>query len=520
MKKERFFRLLGELDDRILEQYRQMDVTLSHKALRKKRALRALIIAACLALLIGACVPVGMMIAQLGNRPTDPPPTINVQSLAELETMREMVECEDEQELQKYLSSIPGGGAQSRQDLIDFLHLVDNTPYVRLIDGEMTGLSYNKTDARISVSVEAENGESVSVVYELGMSNAKENMQDAAKEMGEKNLLSAPLSTEDGRLTLYIETRESSANGDVIRWQGVLDGIAVYIVYWVADADAVDTATLLETLKIREYISPVFPKFAMANTKFGSFVERPRYQIYATADSPGGNFGDVDSEWMYEEYSDPNAEQTIIIEHQGVAYELEYQHTMPARYSRQAYHIYRFEYSMTAWLDAKTGAIMSLDLPIKPDELGEALPAEELEQAACDLFATLVTDPEAYRIEVKYFESGGASVSFVRYVGDLPSCDMATIFVMRDGQIESYMLNYLGAMRNAKPVSDSVIKSVSATLENMVSGYEKGNYEIDGYVLTPDGILALDCNVDITYTDSDGRKWGDGAWMLFMLTEP
>ena len=59
MKKERFFRLLGELDDRILEQYRQMDATLSHKALRKKRAMRVLIIAACFALLIGACVRAG-----------------------------------------------------------------------------------------------------------------------------------------------------------------------------------------------------------------------------------------------------------------------------------------------------------------------------------------------------------------------------------------------------------------------------------------------------------------------------
>lgn len=67
MKKERFFRLLGELDDRILEQYRQMDATLSHKALRKKRALRVLIIAACLALLIGACVPVGMLAHPAGR---------------------------------------------------------------------------------------------------------------------------------------------------------------------------------------------------------------------------------------------------------------------------------------------------------------------------------------------------------------------------------------------------------------------------------------------------------------------
>ena len=67
MKKQRFFRLLGDLDDQILEQYRQMDVELSHKALGRKRALRALIIAACLALLIGACVPVGMLAHPAGR---------------------------------------------------------------------------------------------------------------------------------------------------------------------------------------------------------------------------------------------------------------------------------------------------------------------------------------------------------------------------------------------------------------------------------------------------------------------
>ncbi len=61
MKKEQFFSLIGELDDRFLERYRKMDLQLSHKAMRKKRALRVLIIAACLVLVIGACVPVGML---------------------------------------------------------------------------------------------------------------------------------------------------------------------------------------------------------------------------------------------------------------------------------------------------------------------------------------------------------------------------------------------------------------------------------------------------------------------------
>ena len=518
MKKEQFFRLLGDLDDVILDKYRQMDAQLSRKAHQKKRTLRILAVAACLVLLIGVCVPVGMMIAQLGNDPSVPLPSITLQSLAELETMREMIACEDEQVLNDYLHSITGGGAYSRQDLIDFLNLIDNTPYARFIDGEITSLTYNKTDERFTVTVDAENGESVYVSYELGMSDVEKNMNKAARKLGKENLLSVPLT--NGHLTLYTETREPrSDGGDVIRWQGVLDGIAVYIVYWVTDADTVDTAALLESLEIMESIVSQFPQYAWSNTKFGAFVDRPRYEIYATADAPGNSFGHVDSEWMSEEYSDPNAKQTITVTHQGMEFELEYQHSRPARYTRQAYHVYESERT-EAWLDAETGSVMFLNLAIKRDEIGEALTQDELVQVANDFFATLVKDPEAYSTEVNYYESsGGASVKFVRYVGDLPSCDSATISVSSDGQINYYILNYLGAMRNAQPIPDSTRDYVIAVLENMIQGFEKGSYELDQYALTLDGCFALDCNVDVSYTDSNGMQWGDGAWMLFTLTE-
>ena len=269
MKKEQFFRLLGELDDRFLEKYRQIDLRLSHKAYRKKRTLRILAVAACLALLIGVCVPVGMMIAQLGKGPSDPLPSITLQSLAELDTLREMIECEDEQVLNDYLHSITGGGAQSRQDLIDFLNLVDNTPYARFIDGTVTSLTYNEADERFTVTVDAENGESVYVSYELGMSNVEKNMNKAARKLGKENLLSVPLT--NGHLTLYTETREPrSDGGDVIRWQGILDGIAVYIVYWVADADAVNTATLLASLEVADSITA-----DLENTDGSETTERP-----------------------------------------------------------------------------------------------------------------------------------------------------------------------------------------------------------------------------------------------------
>jgi hypothetical protein len=419
---------------------------------------------------------------------------------------------------------LEGHGVQSKQDLIDFVALADGTPYPKWVDGEIVSLDYESetkaSPASISITVETVNGDKVLYTYYLLIEDAAAYLAEAKQSIGERNLLTEPLSTADGRLTLHTETREYNADSEVqIMWWGEIDGNVISLAYFVSDGSAVDTAALLESLEIMESIVPQFPKYAWANTKFGAFVDRPRYEIYATADAPGNSFGHVDPEWMFEEYSDQNAKQTITVTHQGKEYELEYQHSMPAIYTRQAYHVYESE-STEAWLDAETGSVMYLSLPIKRDELGEALTQDELVQVANDFFATLVKDPEAYSAEVNYYESsGGASVKFVRYVGDLPSCDSATVFVMSDGQIDYYVLNYLGAMRNAQPIPDSTRDHVIAVLENMIKGFEKGSYELGQYALTLDGCLALDCNVDVRYTDSDGMQWGDGAWMLFTLTE-
>ena len=516
MKKEQFFRLLGDLDDGILEQYRQMDAQLSQKMLRKKRAMRAIIIAACLALLIGACVPVGMMIAQLGNGPSDPLPTIHVQSLEELETMREMVECEDEQILNAYLHSITGGGARSRQDLIDFLKLVDSMPYARFIDGEITSLTYNETDEWLSVSVEANNGKSVYCNYQLGVSDVEKQMAKAMRKLGRQNLLSAPLSTGDGRLTLYTETREPSANGDVIRWQGVLDGIAVLIVYRVDDADTVDTAALLESIEIVASVVPQFPEYAWSDTEFGAFVqETPAMLVYSFADIPGSAFsGQISVDVFANRYQDSSAPATITFEHQGEEYVLSYDYseTMAWR-SIQAMHVYRSQEKrgMEVAIDQKTGECIefSAGVPVYSDE--EALPNDRLEEIAYAFLAEKVRDPKEYRLIKTNEISGEVSFTFSRYVGDYPSADGITLSLNMQGEIQSYYLRFLGAMRNADEIPDALIQRVMNAMRRYMGANDSCG--IEKVILTPDGRLALDCWVEI-------ENGGDGASMLFMLTEP
>ena len=495
MKKERFFRLLGDLDDHILDKYREMDAQLSHKALRKKRALRVLLIAACLALLIGACVPVGMMIAQLGKGPSVPPPTINVQSLAELETMREMVTCEDEQALQKYLHSITGG-AQSRQDLIDFLNLVDNTPYARFIDGEITDLTYNKTDERFSVSIE-ENGESMYVSYELGMTDVEKNMEKAARKLGRKNLLSEPLSGADGRLTLYTETREPGSNGDVIRWQGVLDGIAVYIVYRVADADRIDTASLVGSLEVADSIVPAFPQYTWSNTTFGAFVENPEYEKYCGVYE---SYSDPAPVWVNQEgYVDPEAPLSYFANDLFSAEigSLSYEGTCPQTLEGQAAHVYEIVEngaSYTVYLDATTGVLMGWEIGGKT-QTPIATSEQEMMDLAYAYLASYVRDPRAYTSQVTK-EEGYTICSYVRYVGSMQTCDALTAYFDSEGALDGIIWGYLGAFRNLEEVPNELIDTVRADLTEMGRRYaDITEIKIKGLHIAPDGRVALDCSL-------------------------
>ena len=67
MKKDQFFHNLTELDDHLLEQYFAMDKKLARKHSSKKRAWCLVAIAACMAILVCALVPVGMLAHPAGR---------------------------------------------------------------------------------------------------------------------------------------------------------------------------------------------------------------------------------------------------------------------------------------------------------------------------------------------------------------------------------------------------------------------------------------------------------------------
>ena len=61
MKHVKFIRGIGEVDDRILERYHDIDTRLARKHAKKAMALRITAIAACLAVLLCACTPLAML---------------------------------------------------------------------------------------------------------------------------------------------------------------------------------------------------------------------------------------------------------------------------------------------------------------------------------------------------------------------------------------------------------------------------------------------------------------------------
>ncbi len=562
MKKELLNDAVGKIDDRILDRYRQMDLRLAYKHAQKKRALRVMAVAACLALLIGACVPVGMMIAQLAGGPSpvipgtseelttaepgedttldpgvsDPPksePSISLRSMQALAEMRAMIECEDEEQLGRYLNSVEGGGARNRQDLIDFVALVDNTPCAWLLQGDVTHLSHQKGTSVDTgepyeifyVSVESENGEWVRLEYKLSVEDVAAHMDALRQKIGEANLLSSPISTADGRLTLHIETREPhlSGTGDLITWQGEMDGIALAIVYYVPDADAVNTAALLQELRVTESVdvSYLYPRFDKADTIFDAFVEQPGYEIYDTTNE---YFGRVDDAWMSTPYVDETAQPTIRITHQGVEYTLEYQNSLPATYRQQARHQYQSAENdgTSASLDAATGALVSFTLSYMRETPGagaEPIGIEQVEQVAKDFLATQVKDPEAYRMNVEPWANGGAYVFFWRDLGEVMSYDYVMMMISPYGEIEFYTLDYLGSMRYAPEIPESVMQSVMASMEAMVGEDAQSTCTVKAVALTPSGQLALDCEAIATYIDANGSERSSSASVLFYLTE-
>ena len=283
----------------------------------------------------------------------------------------------------------------------------------------------------------------------------------------------------------------------MIRWQGVLDGIAVYIVYRVADADRIDTVALVGSLEVADSIAPVFPRYTWSNTTFGAFVENPEYQKYCGVYE---SYSDPAPVWVNQEgYVDPEAPLSYFANDLFSAEigSLSYEGTWPQTLEGQAAHVYKIVEngaSYTVYLDATTGVLMGWEIGGKTQT-----PIATSEQEMMDLtyayLASCVRDPRAYTSQVTK-EKGHTICSYVRYVGSMQTCDALTAYFDSEGALDSIFGGYLGAFRNLEEVPNELIDTVRADLTEMGRQYaDTTEIKIKGLQIAPDGRVALDCSL-------------------------
>lgn len=169
---------------------------------------------------------------------------ISVRSLNELNQMREMLSCNDEEALKTYFRSIAGGSVDSKDDLKKFLSLIDSLPYFELIEGEIVWIAYYKGVSEdtgkpyefVYISSEASNGEWTRIEYNLSETDVSAKLKD------EKTVFSEPARYADEKLTLYSKSTKklSDRKGDIIQWVADIDGILSNIVYYSLDESDVE----------------------------------------------------------------------------------------------------------------------------------------------------------------------------------------------------------------------------------------------------------------------------------------
>ena len=248
-------------------------------AIRKERNKRNKIFFATLSGFAACCLMI-LLVAGIGEkglnlRPTrnpiryDDPPledpaqySITLDSLAELDEMREMISCTDEKTLNSYLSGIRGRGARSRDDLIAFVNLMDSLPILELIEGEITWISHegisfhstDKSDEVVFISTKAANGDWTRVEYLVWEKdvNAEIAHRKASGEF-KHSTIDRPIQSNDGRIKVYSEVREAhpSGIGYTISWNVVVDGILIRVVYYSENIDDIQAETVFDDLIIR-----------------------------------------------------------------------------------------------------------------------------------------------------------------------------------------------------------------------------------------------------------------------------
>ncbi len=262
---------------------------------------RILTIALVLIIAFSCTVPFALMADA-----TEPPDSVYVSGLDKLEEMHDMLAKSDE-ELEPYLHTIPGLGLSSREDLVNFLELVDGTPILKLIDGEISSISYYPESDHLYVVTKAPNGDWVRLEYFLSRDPAEILEKWESNGAFEDSTLSQPVKSQDGRITVYSQVKEPhpSGTGETIEWALTLDDTFVYVVYYVESASGIEAEDVFANVQIIN-IPDFSNKFALGDLNGNGEIDSMDYVLlkrayfgtYSLADEAVGDInrnGKIDS---------------------------------------------------------------------------------------------------------------------------------------------------------------------------------------------------------------------------------
>ncbi len=198
-----------------------------------------------------------------GDYPFDVKQSFILHSKEEYKKMLEMTDCKEE-EFKQYTDSIGMIGIDNAYELAKLVKVLDSLPKIDILEGDIYLIQYShKVDLNsyeeticISIGTRGENGDWVRIEYYPSVKTDElEDVISFQKSIATNNcILGTPIKSKDGRLNVYIETRNPhpSYDGTAIIWIGDVDGIFVKIHSCWADEQKVVTSEMFGSLTLNE----------------------------------------------------------------------------------------------------------------------------------------------------------------------------------------------------------------------------------------------------------------------------
>ena len=183
---------------------------------------------------------------------------IEIRSASELEKMREMANNTDNKALEAYFQSSTSG-VKSKEELVQFVDLVDSVPYISILEGDLTwirrssGTSIDTGEPYdiLYISITSPDGEWIRIEYDLRVKgDVAKAIEEGIKQNTITGALHEPMKSKDKKVVVYAENRRAQTGGKTIWWTANIDGVYARIIYSTDKMETIDTKELLSKCKV------------------------------------------------------------------------------------------------------------------------------------------------------------------------------------------------------------------------------------------------------------------------------